>query len=84
MMERIFHNHRAYTGVFFDDIIIHSKTLEEHKEHIKAVLAELRANKLFVNDKKSEFFMQEIKYLGHIISKEGIRMDPDKLKVINE
>ena len=34
--------------------------------------------------KKSEFFMQEIKYLGHIISKNGIRMDPDKLRVINE
>ncbi|MCO5586475.1 hypothetical protein L7F22_040415 [Adiantum nelumboides] len=42
------------------------------------------ANRLFINGKKSEFFMKEIKYLGHIISKEGIRMDPEKLRVIEE
>ena len=57
LMERIFQKHRAYTGVFFDDIIIHSNTLEEHKEHLKAVFQELRANRLFVNEKKSKFFM---------------------------
>ena len=56
LMERIFQKHRAYTGVFFDDIIIHSNSLEEHKEHLKAVFEELRANRLFVNEKKSEFF----------------------------
>ena len=84
LMGRIFQEHRAYTGVFFDDIIIHSTTLEEHKEHLKAIFEELRANKLYVNEKKSEFFLKEIKYLGHIISKEGIQMDPDKLRIINE
>ena len=84
LMERIFQKHRAYTGVFFDDIIIHSNSLEEHKEHLRAVFEELRANSLFVNEKKSEFFMHKIKYLGHIISKDGIRMDPEKLRVINE
>ena len=84
LMEIIFQKHRAYTGVFFNDIIIHSQTLQEHKEHLRAVFHELRANKLFVNEKKSEFFMKEIKYLGHIISKEGICMNPEKLRVINE
>ena len=53
LMESIFHKHRAYTRVFFDDIIIHSRTLEKHKEHLKAVLEELRANKPFLNGKKS-------------------------------
>ena len=77
MMERIFRKHRAYTGVFFDDIIIYSKTLEEHKSHLRAVFKELSDNKLFINGKKSEFFLQEIRYLGHIISKDGIRMDPE-------
>ena len=52
LMERIFQKHRAYTGVFFDDIIIHSNTLEEHKEHLKAVFQELRANRLFVNEEE--------------------------------
>ncbi|MCO5573570.1 hypothetical protein L7F22_027342 [Adiantum nelumboides] len=84
LMEKIFRKHSAYTGVFFDDIIVHSQTLEEHKKHLQSVFDELQANRLFVNGKKSEFFMKEIKYLGHIISKEGIRMDPEKLRVIDE
>ena len=84
MKDRMFRKHRAYTGVFFDDIIIYSKSLEEHKCHLKAVFQELRDNKLYVNGKKSEFFLQDIHYLGHIISKDGIRMDPEKLKIIEE
>ncbi|MCO5562303.1 hypothetical protein L7F22_015929 [Adiantum nelumboides] len=83
MMERIFCVHRVYTGVFFDDIIVYSKSLEEHKEHLKAVFQALQENKLYINRKKSEFFLEEIHYLGHIISKDGIRMDPQKLEVIN-
>ena len=84
LMEKIFCKHSAYIGVFFDDIIVHSHTLEEHKLHLQSVFDELRANKLYVNGKKSEFFMKEIKYLGHIISKNGILMDPKKLRVIQE
>ncbi|MCO5593409.1 hypothetical protein L7F22_047423 [Adiantum nelumboides] len=83
MMERIFCVHRVYTRVFFDDIIVYSKSLEEHKEHLKAMFQALQENKLYINCKKSEFFLEEIHYLGHIISKDGIRMDPQKLEVIN-
>ena len=61
-----------------------SKTLENHKNHLRQVFKELRNHKLYVNAKKSEIFFQDICYLGHIISKEGIQMDPKKLKVINE
>ncbi|MCO5580468.1 hypothetical protein L7F22_034336 [Adiantum nelumboides] len=82
MMERIFRPHRNFTGVFFDDVIIYSKTIEEHKEHLNVIFQALRDNKLYVNQKKSEFFLQEIQYLGHIISKNGIRMDPAKLEMI--
>ncbi|MCO5611979.1 hypothetical protein L7F22_066239 [Adiantum nelumboides] len=84
MMERIFRPHRNFTGVFFDDVIIYSKTIEEHKEHLKVIFQALRDNKLYVNQKKSDFFLQEIQYLGHIISKNGIRMDPAKLEVIKD
>ena len=83
-MEKIFCKHSAYIGVFFDDFIVHSHTLDEHKLHLQSIFHELRANKLCVNGKKSEFFMQEIKYLGHIISKNGILMDRKKLSVIEE
>ena len=83
-MQKIFCKHNAYTSVFFDNIIVHSHMLEEHKLHLQSVFDELCANKLYVNGKKSEFFMKEIKYLGHIISKNGILMDPKKLRVIQE
>ena len=63
---------------------MYSKTLEEHKEHLAQVFKELQEHKLFVNSKKIEFFLTEIRYLGHIISKDGIKMDPDKLKIIQE
>ncbi|MCO5588021.1 hypothetical protein L7F22_041975 [Adiantum nelumboides] len=84
MMERIFRPHCNFTRVFFDNVIIYSKTIEEHKEHLKVIFQALRDNKLYVNQKKSEFFLQEIQYLGHIISKNGIRMDPAKLEVIKD
>ncbi|MCO5557233.1 hypothetical protein L7F22_010794 [Adiantum nelumboides] len=84
MMERIFRPHRNFTEVFFNDVIIYSKSMEEHKKHLQEIFQALRDNKLFINQKKSEFFLQEIQYLGHIISKSGIRMDPSKLEVIKE
>ena len=83
-MDGIFCKYRSFTGVFIDDIIVYSRSIEEHKEHLTQVFNELRAHKLYINGKKSEFFLQEIYYLGHIISKEGIRMDPEKLKIIDE
>ena len=63
---------------------MYSKTLEEHKEHLAKVFQELKEHKLYVNSKKSEFFLKEIKYLGHIISKDGIRMDPKMFKIRQE
>ena len=68
MMDRIFHPHRRFTRVFFDDILVFSETEEEHHKHFEIVFHELRKHKLFVNAKKSEFFLKEIHYLGHIVS----------------
>ncbi|RXY02236.1 hypothetical protein DD576_30100, partial [Klebsiella pneumoniae] len=70
------------TGVFFHDIIIYSKSLEDHKQHLQVIFQALRENKLFLNQKKSDFFLQEIQYLGHIISQDGILMDPSKLELM--
>ena len=83
-MDRIFCKHQNFLGVFFYDIIVYSKTFEEHKIHLKQVFHELQEHKLYVNAKKSELFLQKICYLGHIISKQGRRMDLEKLKVIDE
>ena len=56
LKEKIFCKHSVYIGVFFDDIIVHSHTLEEYKLHLQSIFDELRANKLYVSEKKSEFF----------------------------
>ena len=60
LMNRTFRKYCSFIGVFFDDIIVYSKTLEEHKEHVAKVFEELKSHKLYVNSKKGEFFMNEI------------------------
>ncbi|MCO5605878.1 hypothetical protein L7F22_060063 [Adiantum nelumboides] len=80
-MEQIFQPYRNFTEVFFDNVIIYSKSTKEHKKHLQVIFQALRDNKLFIKQTKSDFFLQEIQYLGHIISQFGIRMDPLKLEV---
>jgi hypothetical protein len=73
-----------FVQVFLDDILIYSKNEREHKEHLRVVLSYLRENKLYGKLSKCSFFQKEIHYLGHIISGEGISVDPEKVKTIME
>ena len=79
---------RPYLGkfvvVFLDDILIYSRTREEHLEHLRKVFQLLRENSLYAKESKCEFFAEEVKYLGHIISRDGIRMDREKVQAILE
>ncbi|MCO5579767.1 hypothetical protein L7F22_033627 [Adiantum nelumboides] len=84
MMDIIFRPLRHCVGTFFDDMIVFSKLEVEHMEHWRAVFEMLRKARLVVNEKKSEFFMEEIHFLGHIVSKDGVRMDPAKIKAIQD
>ncbi|KAH9297900.1 hypothetical protein KI387_029582, partial [Taxus chinensis] len=68
--------------VFLDDILIYSHSKEEHEEHLRQVLQVLREQKLYGNLEKCSFFQTEIQYLGHIISSEGISVDPSKIQAI--
>ncbi|XP_022040582.1 uncharacterized protein LOC110943134 [Helianthus annuus] len=68
--------------VFFDDILVYSKTVEEHMGHLREVLQILRANKLYAKLSKCSFGGRAVEYLGHIISKEGIATDPKKIEAI--
>lgn len=63
-------------------MIVYSKSEEEHREHLRAIFNELRNHRLLINAKKSEFFLEEIQFLGHIVSKDGVRMDPAKVEAI--
>jgi hypothetical protein len=73
-----------FVVVYLDDILIFSKTKEEHLEHVRKVLQWLREEKLLINLKKCTFLKEELVYLGFVISKEGLKMDPEKVKAILE
>jgi hypothetical protein len=70
--------------VFIDDILVYSKMEEEHDEHLRIVLQTLRKHKLYAKFDKCDFYQKEIQYLGHVISAEGIVVDPEKIKSIME
>ncbi|MCO5593068.1 hypothetical protein L7F22_047074 [Adiantum nelumboides] len=82
MMDRIFCPHQQFVGAFFDDMIVYSKNEEEHKHHLAIAFKELRSHRLLINAKKSEFFLEEIHFLGYIVSKDGVRIDPAKVEAI--
>ncbi|MCO5563017.1 hypothetical protein L7F22_016653 [Adiantum nelumboides] len=68
--------------VFFDDILVYSKTREEHEQHLRQVLEILRTAKLYAKRSKCLFFVEKVAYLGFIVSKDGISQDPAKVEVV--
>jgi len=73
-----------FVVVYLDDILIFSKTLEEHKEHVHKVLRKLQDAKLLVEPEKSEFHKQQVNYLGFVISPNQIEMDDKKIQAVQE
>ena len=82
LINRVFHKFDQFVIVFFDDILIYSKSQEEHEEHLRIVLQILREGKLHAKLKKCEFWLNQVVFLGHVISKDGITMDPNKIEVM--
>ena len=70
--------------VFLDGIIIYSKSKEEHEQHLRMVLQVLREHQLYAKLSKCSFYQKQIHYLGHIISQEGITVDPENVEAIRE
>lgn len=66
--------------VFFDDILIYSRDLEEHRKHLQSVLTILRAHKLYAKRSKCTFAVGSVEYLGHIVSGEGVSTKPSKIQ----
>jgi len=69
-----------FVVVFIDDILIYSKNEEEHAEHLRIVLQRLREHKLYAKFTKCEFWLKEVPFLGHVISENGISVDPSKIQ----
>ena len=73
-----------FVMVFIDDILVYSTDREDHNTHLRLVLETLRKEQLYVKMSKCEFRLREVSFLGHIVSEEGIRLDPSKIEVILE
>ncbi|XP_073354657.1 uncharacterized protein [Aegilops tauschii subsp. strangulata] len=71
-----------FVVVFIDDILVYSRTPEEHAEHLRIVLGELRKHQLYAKFSKCEFWLRQVGFLGHILNQEGVAVDPEKVKAI--
>jgi hypothetical protein len=81
LMNKVFMEYLdKFIVVFIDDILIFSKMVEEHEEHIRLVLEKLRSNQLYAKFSKCEFWLTEVTFLGHVISARGVSVDPGKVK----
>ena len=85
LMNRVFRPYvDQFVVVFIDDILVYSKDRESQYTHLQVVLETLRKEQLYVKLSKCEFWLNEVSFLGHIVSKEGIRVDPKKIEVVVE
>ena len=73
-----------FVVVFIDDILVYSKNEEEHKEHLRLVLGKLREHQLYAKFSKCEFWLKEVGFLGHVISGEGIAVDPTNVDTVTK
>jgi hypothetical protein len=69
-----------FVMVFINDILVYSKNKEEHEGHLRIVLQRLRDHQLYAKYNKCEFWLGEVPFLGHVISSEGISVDPGKVQ----
>jgi hypothetical protein len=81
LMNKVFMEYLdKFVVVFIDDILIFSKTEEEHEKHLRMVLKKLRSNQLYAKFSKCEFWLTEVAFLKHAISVGGVSVDPSKVK----
>ncbi|KAL4341716.1 hypothetical protein GQ457_17G010330 [Hibiscus cannabinus] len=83
LMNRVFKPYLdKFVVVFIDDILVYSRSKEEHVEHLRIVLQTLRERQLFAKFSKCEFWLSEVSFLGHVISSDGIKVDVRKIQTI--
>ena len=83
LMHRIFHDYLdRFVVVFVDDILIYSPSEDEHEAHLRIVLQLLREHQLYAKLSKCDFWLSEVKFLGHVISETGVTVDPEKIEAV--
>jgi len=83
LMNRVFTSFLdKFVVAFIDDMLVYSKIRNEHVNHLSMVLKTLEEHKLYAKLKKCEFWLEEVQFLGHIVTKDGISVDPAKIEAI--
>ena len=85
LMNRVFKEFLdKFVIVFIDDILIYSKTKVEHEEHLRITLWTLEEHKIYANFLKCEFWLDKVHFLGHVVSKDGVSVDPAKIEAVSK
>ena len=71
-----------FVVVFIDDILIYSRSAKEHEQHLRVVMERLRAHQFYAKFSKCEFWLQEVAFLGHVLTAEGVSVDPSKVEPV--
>ena len=83
LMHRVFHPYLdRFVVVFVDDILIDSEIKEDHEDHLRVVLQTLRDHQLYATFTKCEFWLTEVRFLGHVVSDLGVSVDPEKVEAV--
>ena len=83
LMHRVFQPYLdQFVVVFIDNIFIYSKFEEEYEDHLRVVPQVLRDYKLYAKFSKCEFWLTEVKFLGHVVSASGVSVDPEKVEAV--
>ena len=81
LMNRVFQSYLdRFVIVFIDNILVYSGSLEEHSEHLRIVLQTLRERQLYAK-LSNQFWLDKVVFLGHVISAQGVSVDPHKIKL---
>ena len=83
LMNRVFRPFLdRFVIIFIDDILVYSKSEDEHTKHLRFVLQTLRDYRLYAKFSKCEFWLEQVTFLGHVVSKDGIQVDPKKIEAV--
>ena len=83
LMHKVFQPYQdQFVVVFVDDILIYSQSEWEHEYHLMIVLQLLRDHQLYAKFSKCEFWLTEVRFLGHVVSASGVSVDPEKVEVV--
>ena len=83
LMHRVFQPYLdQFIVVFVDDILIYSQSEREHEDHLRIILQLLRDHQLYAKLSKCEFWLIEVRFLGHVVSASSVSVDPEKVEAV--